>query len=153
MKKALAIPVSSLAVSANDTVVTGNFKQTPLDPQCPRGDWSQVSTWPLPVGRAKGQAFPRWLWLLQLQSIRGKFFSKKAFVLLFFLLLLSCLETGRREMQILWSVRWANKIHVMISWQEENAVVVSRNVQEEAQGRNLYSITNTCWDLQSLTSK
>lgn len=38
MKKALAIPVSSLAVSANDTVVTGNFKQTPLDPQCPRGN-------------------------------------------------------------------------------------------------------------------
>lgn len=28
-------PVSSLAVSANDTVVTGNFKQTPRDPQCP----------------------------------------------------------------------------------------------------------------------
>ena len=38
MKKAPSIPVSSLAVSADDTVVTGNFKQIPLDPRCPRGN-------------------------------------------------------------------------------------------------------------------
>ena len=100
-EKALAVPVSSLAMSANDTVVTGNFKQTPVTLSAPEVTDHRSARGRFPWAEPKARLFPWWLWLLQLQSIRGKFFSKKAFVLLFFLLLLLCLEPGKREMQIL----------------------------------------------------
>lgn len=38
MKKAHTVLVCFLAISANGTVVAGNFKQMPLDPPCPQGD-------------------------------------------------------------------------------------------------------------------